>query len=272
MEYEAIKRIEELTAFKVDLGRFIPATLIPAGCKVESLEHLQQSPAFMRATYTTERLEDFCRYVSREAIADNGTVVFIKPDGSGATGIIDFGSHGKPLWGRHKAQLAMVATPEFRALTRICSKPLTQRDLLDWIEDWQHIISPFDSFDGSMLISAAVQRIQRIDIKTTSDKKNEVGDFKSNRTAMEQIEATSGTGAPPSGFYVACQVYPCTKIRDIQVRMSIRTTGDEPVLMLRMVGIDAVHKEVAEEVDLEINTRFQASGADVRTFVGSIEK
>lgn len=275
MDQTAIKRIEELAVSAMATSLInegadmkTPAVAVPAGVEVKSLEHLLEAPVHQRATYTTERLEDFCNYVSEEHLTESNSAVFVLPDGSGAEGIIDYGTHNDPLWGHHRAKLTMKYTPEFAALLAACARDLSQRDLIDFIEDWQHVLTPFDG-ETATSVATALQKIQRIDIKASATQTNTVGDMKHQRTAFEEIEAKSADGAPPSAFAMTCQVYPCTRSRDVRARLSLKTGGDKPTFRLRIIGEDALRKEVAEEIDFEIRGRL---GKDVRTFVGSVKK
>lgn len=275
MDQSAIKRIEELAIATManDLiiaydDFAIPSIAVPAGVEIKSLEHLLETPKHQRATYTTERLEDFCGYISQEQLTENNTAVFVLPDGSGAEGIIDYGTHEAPLWGHHRARLTMKHTPEFAALLAASARDLSQRDLIDFLEDWQHVVTPFDG-DTATALSTAIQKIQRIDVTAKATQTNTVGDMKHSRTAFEEIEAKSADGAPPSAFAMTCQVYPCTRSRDVRARLSLKTGGDKPTFRLRIIGEDALRKDVAEEIDLEIRARL---GKDVRTFVGSVKK
>lgn len=271
MEAEAIKRIEELSANSCvsaeDLaGIAIPAALMPEGRKVESLEHLLPAPVFQRVNYTTERLEDFCRYVGAEAIED-ATAVFVKPDGSGAQGIIDFGAHTTPSWKRHKANLQMKHTAEFAACLSIHGKSMTQRQIIEWLEDWAHIASGVNANGEPLTVPKMISALRRIDIKAKREATNEEQNFGAKRTAMEEVEATSGDGAMPDIIKIACQVYPCTRQREVTLRLSLLTGDDKPTLKARIIGLETINKDVAEEIELEIATRLQDKA---RVFVGSV--
>lgn len=275
MDRTAITRIEELTAAasaNYVLGEQvdIPAIALSSGNKIESLEFLLERPIHMRARFSTDRLEDFCAYVKSEALTEGHTSLFIKPDGSGAEAVIDFGDHSTPGWGHHTAALKMKYTPEFAGLLRACESDLTQRALIDWLEDWQNAITPFSDEDNTISIGQAIQRIRRIDINAISKTTNQVGDFNASRTAMEEIDAKCGTDSPPAMFSLTCQVYPCTRSRDITARLMLKTGAAAPTFRLRIIGKDAIEKEVAEEIDLEIRERL--NGTDVRIHTGSITK
>lgn len=83
-----------------------PALVLPEGSKVECLEYLADAPMRLRATYTTQRISDFCRYVKAEGATD--TVVFVQDDGSGAQAIIDYGGHEESDWGAKKSTFASI--------------------------------------------------------------------------------------------------------------------------------------------------------------------
>lgn len=274
MDHTAIKRIEELAAAQqrelTDAGIYIPATVLPGGCQVHSLEHLMEHPAHQRVHYTTERLEDFCTYVKDEALSEGNTAVFVAPNGSGAEGIIDFGMHDTPLWGHHKAALAMRHSPEYAGLLAACTRDLDQRSLVDWLEDWSHTVQPLMNDETAISIPQAIQMIRKVDLKAMANKTSEVGDFSEGRSTMEQIEAKCGDGTPPAVFVITCQPYPHTRSRAIRARLSLKTGTGAPMFRLRIIGKDAIEKEIAEEVELEIKTRLASS--DVRLFVGSVDK
>lgn len=270
MEAATLHRIEELsknTCVNVDefVDALIPAVVIPSGRKVESLEHLLSTPVFQRASYTTERLEDFCRYVGAEA--NTATAVFVEPDGSGAQGILDFGDHNAPAWKRHKANLQMKHTGEFAACLGIHGKAMSQRNIIEWLEDWGHIASGVNADGEALTVPRMISALRRIDIKAKREVGNEEQNFGAKRTAMEEVEATSGEGSMPDIIKIACQVYPCTRQREVTLRLSLLTGDDKPTLKARIIGLETINKEVAEEIELEIATRLDGKA---RVFVGSV--
>jgi len=272
MDQDAIQQLMELsTAATVKPDTDVPTAIMPGNCKVVSLEQYQETPSHMAARFTTERLEDFAAYVNEEAPAEGDTAVFVDPDGSGAQAIIDQGSHQTPLWGRHTATLAMVKTPEFRALDQATNGPMSQRQLTDWLEDWAPIITPMIG-EEALSIAKAITAIRRIDIKASVDKTREEGDFSASRSSLEKVEARSGAGRLPELFDVQCRVYPCTASRNIRARLTLKTGGDEPRFNLRIIGLDNLMREVAEEIELELKQRVSTPATDIRFFVGHMSR
>lgn len=246
-----------------------PAVVLPEGAKVESLEYLFDVPRHMRATYRTERISDFCRYVDAEGRDD--TVVFVSPDGSCAQAIIDYGNHESPEWGFHRAALRMEYSPEFAALKLHCGRGLDQRALVEFFEDWRDLIQPYEMAEDDpdnardLTIGQAIARIRKIDVKKLLATGHEQGDFSARRSTMASVEAVSGGLRPPAGFRFLCQPFPDLKSRQIDVRLSVRTTNDEPVLVMRIVGETALDRDLTEEIEIDITERLDGK----RVFIGS---
>lgn len=271
MDNETLKRIESwVVAAATRLPETdIPSTLLPANARVKSLEELMDRPARMRQTFRTERIADFIQYVKSEH-RHGETAVFVNPKGGGAEAVIDYGTHEHPLWGSHKAALDLRYTPAFQSLMDLSTgdrggRSLSQRQITDWLEDWSNIIRPMR--DGvPMSVAQAVSAIRRIDLKKVGEASFHEADFSNKRSAMESIEADSGVGRLPASFEVECKVYEGTDTRQVPVRMSLITSGDEPAFRLRIQGEDALMENVAEEVELAIATELSAA----RVYVGSV--
>lgn len=269
MERSAIERIEELGNSGLLTDDFdIPAIVLPGGNKVQSLEHLLDSPMRQRVQFFTERLPDFAAYVLREQTP--ATVVFIFPDGGGAQAVIDFGSEIGPEWKEHKAELTMQTTTEYRAMLGITSHSVSQRELTDWLEDWQDLITPHTG-DAEQRISAAIAAIRKVEIKAGKQATHEDGDFRASRTSLEQIEATSGAGTLPDRFAFRCRMFPHTAPRTFAVRLALLTGHEKPQFQLRVVALEQHTQAVAEEIELEILQRLRVNGNDVRIFVGTAD-
>lgn len=268
MDATGIKRIEELAAGAAPrLDSHIPAQVLPGDSSVQSLEHLQEVPARMRSTFKTERIRDFVAYLKENAGV--AAAVFVAPDGGGALGVIDYGNQDAPRWGDHKAKLGMKRTPEFAAVERICEEALSQRDVIDWIEDWRDIIQPAVESGGEATevpIARALAAIRKINLKEAIDTGHEEGDFRNRRTAMEEIEASSGGDAIPGLYKVSCRPYPETITRTVYLRLAVMTSGREPKLRFRIIGHEALKQSVAEEIELDLTARLTG----IRVFIGSV--
>ena len=248
-----------------------PAVVLPEGASLQGLEHLSVEPYRMRATYDTERITDFCAYVKSEG--GDRTVVFVDPRGGGAQAILDYGTSDHPDWAEHQAELSMRHTPEFKALLDAARKKHDQRSLVEFLEDWRPFIQPYamneDDPDNAsdLAMGTALARIRKIDVKKLLDTGHEDRDWSARKSTLASVEAVSGGDKPPAGFRFVCKPYPECQVRTVDVRLSIRTTSDEPVLMMRIVGETALTYEIAEEIELDITSRLDGQ----RVFVGSAQ-
>jgi len=277
MDNTAIQRIEQLAVTALTLPKTdIPAVALPGDAKLQSLESFSQQPARMRSTYTTERLGDFTKYVNDEHLLESATAMFVDPRGEGATCIIDHGNHEEPLWGDHRAILAMKHTPEFAALLKATQETLTQRNLTDFLEDWADEITPLTIIeeDGEeksekVSVARAIASIRTVDIKGKHETSHTDGNFKAARTSMEEIEAKARSGSLPSFLVMSCSLYPDTRQRDITARLSLLTGGDKPAFRLRIVGLEKIEHETSEDVQLMLRSGIEE---DVRMYIGAVKR
>ena len=83
-------------------------------------------------------------------------------------------------------------------------------------------------------------------IKATSQRDSSVGDFSASRSSMDDIEAKSQETLPTAFLF---QVVPFEGLgtSTINLRLSVITGEDKPVLKLRWVGEEAQREEFAIE-------------------------
>jgi len=276
MEANVVQKITELALAGRDLPqRDHPGIVLPSadgGWEVQSLEHLEDQPYRQRVRYRTNRISDFVRYVEAEAL-EAETAVFVRPEGGGGVAIIDFGSHSDPRWGEHRAHLDMKRTPEYLALLQVVERHQPQRGLIEFLEDWRDLISPYaraleeGGQDEFLSVGQAITSVRRIEVKGTESQTTEDEDFRKIRSAMETVEARSRKGQLPAGFTFTCKPYPELQQRNIDVRISMLTTQNTPHFSLRIVGQGALDEAVAEEVELDITSRLNQKA---RVFVGAV--
>lgn len=262
----AIKRIEQLSSASLTRpDTFTPTVVLPGDCSVHSLEKFQERPVRQRAKFATERLKDFCDYVGRESDLDH-TAVFIEPDGSGATAVLDFGDCETPMWKEHRAALKMKYTPEFQAVMSLCRRPVDQRELTDFLEDWHHLARP--EADGEIIpVNAAITAIRAVTISNIREATTEVADFEASASALSKISAKSKAGKLPGKLVIPCRLYPHTKKFEVCCRVSILTGESSPTFSVRIIGLESMQVEVAEEVELEIGSALKGKA---RIYVGEI--
>lgn len=269
MDASAIQRIEELavTAAANDViarSAVTPSVALPRETLVHSLERFKDRPSRFRSTFKTVTPSDFIVYLTQHQT--DASAVFIDARQHKATAIIDFGDPvGGAEWGEHRAELALEKTPEHEALLKVSGRPLTQRELTDWLEDFGYCITP--QIDGSdLLMSKAIQAIRKLDLKATASKTIEDGDFRAARSSMEQVEVQQGENPLPSSFNFVGPLFSDTLSRTVQIRLSVLTSEPQPALVLRIQGYDRLMNDIAKEVE----ARIREAADDVDVYSGTI--
>lgn len=260
MDRTAIERIEELAAGgelnQDGLGLAAPAVLAPGGNVIHSLERYQPQPVHMRATFSTHRIADFCRYVEGQASEDDASICAVDALAAKAVAVIDYGDHVAPCWGHHRAELNLQETEAFKALKKLAREQRNQREITDWLEDWRDIIQPRRNGED-MDIVRAISAIRHVQMHSGSDAEHQESDFGASRSLSARVEAKSGAGELPGEFIVRTPVYHGTTAREIHVRMGLQTGAEKPLFALRIVGHETLIDSVAEEIELEITGRLQ---------------
>jgi len=268
LEKDAIQHIEQ-QAIDADGRRqaALPENTIalPSDYKVHDL---QQYEAFRRrfaGTFSTSSVLDFVDYVQANT-SEGGRKVdgFIDPNALKCTVFFNLGDAADPGHADWRAQLALQATPLFASLLSVNGAGMDQRALTDWLEDWQNNVTPFLSLSNDVPygnLAKAITAIREITIKQAAESTNKVGDFDASRTAMEQIEAKS-RGELPAGFVVSCEPYAGLPVRQFIVRMSVRTGGDKPVLVLRVLQLEVEREAIAQDFKALLRSKL-ANHADL---------
>lgn len=267
IESNAIERIEQLVTAAGKPETDIPAAFVPSGTEVKSLESLQDAPARMRQRYRTERIPDFVTYVSQHASEGDASTVYVKPDGSKASGIIDHGDTDKPRWGDHRATLELRETAAFSALDTLARSRVDQQAFIDYLEDWSGEV---DAVRGDEVLpkGRAIAAVRRCEIKSSSSSTHEVGDFVASKSAFADIEAKGAAESMPTHLVLREPVYVGTEPREIVAKIGIVPHDDAPAFRLRILGMERIREEIAAEVEERL--RKELKGVDV--FVGEVSR
>ncbi len=260
---DAIKSILELSSAAQPTNTFIPTIVMPQGCTLVDLEKFMDAPARKRGVFRTVRIDDFCIYVDHEKT--NDTAIFVAPDGKKTVAVIDYGNHSFPQWGDHRATLTLKETPEFEALQALCKRELSQRDIIEWIEDWSATITPH--INGSEITPlAAITALRKVKIDQKASATVTDQNFQAARSTMEMIEASSADGPLPNGLDLTCNIYESTALRTIRTRLAMKTGGDKPYFTLRIIAIEIHMRDIANEIHGRIKSKFH----ETRVFIGEI--
>lgn len=222
---------------------YVPAMVLSEKCEIKSLEHLLSAPAHFRATLGTRFTDQFTSYVN-ENLTDN-THVFVDSESLSATAIFDMGDQGEPMWGHHRATVKITQEPEYKAVISNNTTPMTQVDLVNFVEDWSSNIQ-FYAGDDLLDLKDAINRIRRIKVNVNNESTSTQGDFNQSRSALENIEVQSDGNTLPDGFKFTCKPYEDLPEKTINCKLRAHT-GEKLQLSYRIVGASALDKELTND-------------------------
>lgn len=252
MEHEAIKELLAIGAQRA--GAFSEAlntvgddlVALPKDYSLIDLERYRDGRRRFRGAFTTSALADFVAYVKRNSakVKPQG---FISPDDPAATVYFnlynDDGAVGHADW---TAALALDKTAAYAALLHIQGRALTQRQLTDWIEDWQANVVALAGDDTPITLPRAVAAISKLDIKSTKQSGHADGHFAASKSTLEEVEAKL-TESMPHKLLFECEPFHGLRARTFELRVAILTNHDEPRLTLRILSLEAVQEDITRE-------------------------
>lgn len=244
MEAQALEKIIALShaASIGNPGTEVPTMLVPAGYDLASLEKYQPSPSRYRGTYATQSIADYAAYINTQADAQ----VFVDTDDMDAQAFFDLGSADQPGHGEHRARLKLEKTAPYKACLQAHGTAFGQKDLAHWIEDWHHAITGEDSNGQEMTAKQLANAVRRIEVKATSERTHEEGDWNTKRSGLDALDATAGQ-ATPAFIRFHCLPYEGLSVRSVELRVSILTDDSKPRLKLRIIGLEGIQEEMATE-------------------------
>ena len=163
------------------------------------------------------------------------------------------------------ATLKLKKTAPFSALLSVNGERNSQKSLAEWIEDWADYLVGFDANGDAIQATKAAAAVRKITIEANQTADFEDNDFSGKRSLMESVEAKT-KDIMPVAFEFKCVPFEGLKERPFKLRLSI-ITGDRPVLVLRIIQLEAVQEEMANEFRDLLVEKFKDS--KVETFIGT---
>ncbi|CNC23008.1 Uncharacterized conserved protein [Yersinia frederiksenii] len=239
---------------------------LPASVAVKSLEQFNLERYRFRGSMETSNIDEYVKYSA--GYAGEGVRCFIDADAMCAQTIFNIGTLSNPGHADNTASLSLKKTAPFRELLSIDGRKQTQKELAEWLEDYREFLLAFDA-DGEVLdIKKAVGAVRRITIEQTSSADHEDQDFSAKRSIMESVEAKS-KDVMPAAFEFKCIPYEGLGERRFKLRYSILTGGNFPVLVLRIVQLEAEEEKIAVEFLELLTGKFK--DVEVETFIGKFK-
>ncbi|KPY89042.1 hypothetical protein ALP10_00090 [Pseudomonas syringae pv. helianthi] len=128
----------------------------------------------------------------------------------------------------------------------ISGRAMSQKDMSDWIEDWHSTLSAVGEDMQNISLVKAIAAVRTISVKATSESDHTVSETRASRSAMDAIEATSKETLPTSLIFSTVP-FEGLQLREIILRISVITSGAQPLIKLRWVGEDVQREEIAQE-------------------------
>ncbi|WAH56591.1 YfdQ family protein [Pseudomonas silvicola] len=264
---EAVQLITDtaLEAAGKQLDTHAPTVVLPDGCQVVALEKWQAGRSRFRGIYSTHSLADFSTYVAARAIPT--AKGFIDQDEMTCTLLFNLGDDANPGHADDRAVLKLKPSAGYKAAQAIGGRAMSQKELSDWIEDWHQYLTPVDEAGSPVPVAKAIAAVRTITIKATSESETSVGETSASRSAMDQIEARSKETLPAALLFNVIPFEGLTEQR-IQLRVSVITSGSQPVLKLRWLGEEVQREDIAQEFKTVLQ---QQIGSNAALALGSFD-
>lgn len=254
MEKQAIQHIEQNAVAEVVGSHLaalnLPVVLTPEAYSLTSIEKYLPAPQRFRGTFRTRNVQEFGAYVNNSLTVSSVLVAargFIDCDKMAAVAILDLGHPGNPGHGEHRAYLVLEAAPEYKSLLGINTKPLQQRDLAEWMEDWRDNLTAYPAgSDTPIDIKEAIAAVRALTVEAKVSREHAVGDMSASKSALESIDATSRGKTLPAFLHFRCAPYEEMPPRDFVLRLGVLTEAT-PAYKLRIIRLESHVDAMAQE-------------------------
>lgn len=246
MEAAALKQITDLAIAAAEKNRIYPhpggTPAVIMGDKLVSTEHLQPGRSRFRGAFSTALPLSFSRYVTESTAIG---AVYVNPERLKAVAVLNQGTTDLPGHCDWTADLNLKHTAGYSALIAVNGKKMTQREVVEWLEDWATMLTAVFNGDPAP-IYRAIAAVRSITIKAKDEASHTVSDFGARQSGLSEIEAVSGAGELPS--LIEADVVPAQGLRPrtIPLRLSV-ITGEKPGIVLRIVSLETIQESIAIE-------------------------
>ena len=245
MNKDAIAKIEQLVAATTNIvpDTYYPAILYPDGMILSGLENFYEHPYRHRGSFATSRIQSFIRYVNEHR--GDFTHVFIDDTNMKAEAAFDHYHKASNTagWREHTAIITMEETPEWSALlnhARHNDYWFTQREFLDFMQDWSHALS-FKDKDGDVVETNHVyQAVQKLEIKKTGKSIHEEGEFRASSSRLEELDIKGSEQSLPATMHMECKTHIGLESIVVDCRLMVLTNGDTVALGYRINALEKI--------------------------------
>jgi uncharacterized protein YfdQ (DUF2303 family) len=249
----------------VDAKTQVPVVTLPENMNLTSLERYMENASRYRLGYQTTSIADFVEY---NALHDQkGATCFVDADSMSAKSIFDLGTVDQPGHQVNTAKLRLKKTSAFSAICNANGQRMGQKQAGEFIEDWADNLIAFTKEGDIMTQVQAARALQDLTIEAAREVNSRVDDFGESMSAMERIEAKN-QALIPAEIQFTCDPYNGLGERKFKLRVGILTGEDKPKVVFRILRLDALEEEIAEEFkDLLVDS---STDLELKTFIGEV--
>lgn len=220
---------------------------LPNDFSIQDLEHYMPQRDRFRAVMNTEVIDEFVSYTVKHADKEQSQC-FVNVNRMSAKTTFDIGTLETPLHADHKAILTLKKTALFNALLGIDGVKMQQKDAAEWVEDFAEHLTAFDSEGVIMGISAVSTAMRNITVKAESGRTSVDDDFAAQQSAYENVAIqTKDNMKMPAVIKFACEPYNGLGMRGFELRHSVITGGQKPMIVLRIKMLEKHQEDMAKE-------------------------
>lgn len=228
----------------------INVAVVPAGFKPVDLEPYMARPRHHNITREMATLAGFAEYVAAHAIKER-TAIYV--DHYAALAVVNDidRTNGAPVWGGHKAKLALQYTPEWKAWQGASGQFHPQRQFVDFIQDRAgEIVEP--------PLADLVQQLRSISAESTGSRRDSAGHLTQEAARQQQTKITNELPEfltlsmpllkcePDQGTRTQARLY--AKLNDDGVTFAVMLVNPEIVIDARLREfVDRLKKKIGNK-------------------------
>lgn len=233
--------------------------------KVIDLEKFSSRKRRFNGNYTTSSIASLADFAKENVNPEHTPTCFIEDDGK-ATLILNFGTNDDPLHQDLRAMIELKKTPVFKSLIEITDTRLKQRELAEFIEDFNTYITALDAQGNEINLNTAISAIRDITIESSRKAQQTQEEYRDTSSAFASVEAKF-KNATPVFLKFNIPVYNEIENKEFIFRISVITSDDRVALSIRCATWD----QVIEQINLEFREKVaeQLTPLGVKTFIGN---
>ncbi|HHS83676.1 MAG TPA: DUF2303 family protein [Gammaproteobacteria bacterium] len=254
-----------------------PAVFAPNGMGLISLENFENQPYRHKGRFHTQRIQSFIDYVL--AHKEYRTQLFVNDREMCAEAAFDhFDAQADAAmatgWREHLAIIEMQETSEWSALTkhdRHNGYQFTQREFLDFINDWSHVLTFKEKDDEGITdipIGRVYQSIQKLEVKATNTATHEEKDFRQSRGKLEELDIKGADSNLPATMHMACSTHIGLEPTVVECRLMVLSSENKVALGYRINALDRILDESAND----FSDKIVAGTGDIPLWMGDFTR